>query len=79
MRALGKAACVWQPMQPFVAKRSAPRSAVRAEAGSRVVLLEVAVLLVVAEFGPPPVVKLAAASSTANVPQAASSAIDLSI
>jgi len=65
MRALEREAWVWQPTQPFVAKRSAPRALVTVEAGGCP-----EPLLVAAELAGSPVVgaKLAAVNSTAKVP-----------
>jgi hypothetical protein len=66
-------------MQPFVAKRSAPRLVVAA--GARASPRALAALEeFVAELTAFPVsgLRLAAVNSTANVPYAASSAIDLS-
>ena len=65
MRELGREAWVWQPMQPFVAKRSAPRALVALAAGRR---CEEA--LVVAELAGSPIAgaRLASVNSTASVP-----------
>ena len=65
MWAFGREAWVWQPMQPFVAKRSAPRALVGLDAGGRSEELPIA-----AELAGCPVAgaRLAAVSSAAKVP-----------
>src|SRR6266511_1675743 len=75
MRAFGNAAWLWQPMQPFVVKRRAPRLVETLAGWPAVRSLVVAELAVLCVSG----ARLAAVSSTAKVPYAASSAIDRSI